>query len=53
MNRKIVLEAKRINFTNVSYDLIDEYLIIFNNPNIKKYINADPNPYTSENKLCV
>ncbi len=30
MNREIVLETNRINFTNVSYDLIDEYLKLFN-----------------------
>jgi len=30
MNREIVLETNRINFTNVSYDLIDEYLELFN-----------------------
>ena len=54
MNREIVLETNRINFTNVSYDLIDEYLKLFNNPNIKKYITADTNPYTYENRfLCV
>lgn len=51
MNREIVLETNRINFTNVSYDLIDEYLKLFNNPNIKKYITADPNPYTYENRF--
>ena len=49
MNREIVLETNRINFTNVSYDLIDEYLKLFNNPNIKKFITADPNLYTYEN----
>ena len=38
MNREIVLETNRINFTNVSYDLMDEYLKLFNNPNVKKYI---------------
>lgn len=54
INREIVLETKRIYFTNVSYDLIDEYLKLFNNPNIKKFITADPNQYTYENRfLCV
>ena len=54
MNREIVLETNRINFTNVSYDLIDEYLKLFNNPNIKKYITADSNTYTYESRfLCV
>ena len=54
MNREIVLETNRINFTNVSYDLMDEYLKLFNNPNVKKYITADTNPYTYENRfLCV
>ena len=54
MNREIVLETNRINFTNVSYDLIDEYLKLFNNPNIKKFITADPNLYTYENRfMCV
>lgn len=54
MKREIVLETNRIDFTNVSYDLIDEYLKLFNNPNIKKFITADPNPYTYENRfLCV
>ena len=49
-----MLETKRIYFTNVSYDLIDEYLKLFNNPNIKKFITADPNQYTYENRfLCV
>ena len=49
-----MLETKRIYFTNVSYDLIDEYLKLFNNPNIKKFITADTNPYTYENRfLCV
>lgn len=51
MNREIVLETNRINFTNVSYDLIDEYLKLFNNPNVKKYITADTNPYTYENRF--
>lgn len=50
MNREIVLETNRINFTNVSYDLMDEYLKLFNNPNVKKYITADTNPYTYENR---
>ena len=51
MNREIVLETNRINFTNVSYDLMDEYLKLFNNPNVKKYITADTNPYTYENRF--
>ena len=55
MNREIILESdNNIYYVNVSYDLIDEYLKMFNNPNIKKFITADPNPYTYENRfMCV
>lgn len=54
MNREIILESDNIYYINVSYDLIDEYLKMFNNPNIKKFITADSNPYTYENRfMCV
>ena len=54
MNRDVILESDNIYYVNVSYDLIDEYLKLFNNPNIKKFITADPNPYTYENRfMCV
>ena len=54
MNREIVLESDNIYYVNISYDLIDEYLKMFNNPNIKKFITADPKPYTYENRfMCV
>lgn len=51
MNREIVLESDNIYYVNISYDLIDEYLKMFNNPNIKKFITADPKPYTYENRF--
>lgn len=54
MNREIVLESDNIYYVNISYDLIDEYLKMFNNPNIKNFITADPKPYTYENRfMCV
>ena len=54
MNREIILESDNIYYVNVSYDLIDEYLKMFNNPNIKKFITADSKPYTYENRfMCV
>ena len=54
MNREIILESDNIYYVNVSYDLIDEYLKMFNNPNIKKFITADPKPYTYANRfMCV
>ena len=54
MNRDVILESDNIYYVNISYDLIDEYLKLFNNPNIKKFITADPKPYTYENRfMCV
>ena len=49
MNRTIILESDNIYYVTVSYDFIDEYLRLFNNPSIKKYITANPNPYTYKN----
>ena len=49
MNRTIILESDNIYYVTVSYDFIDEYLRLFNNPSIKKYITANSNPYTYKN----
>ena len=51
MNREVILESDNIYYVNVSYDLIDEYLKLFNNPNIHKCSTANPKPYTQY--MCV
>ena len=51
MNREVILESDNIYYVNVSYDLIDEYLKLFNNPNIHKCSTDNPKPYTQY--MCV
>ena len=47
-----VLESKNIDYINLSKDLINDYLIMVNDPEISKYISREYHKYTYEEEEC-
>lgn len=49
--KKVVFESENIYFIELSYDLIEDYLEMVNNPNINKLISLKNKTYTYEDEM--
>ena len=48
---KKVFESEKINYVNVSLDLVDDYLIMVNDPEIQKFISENTKVYSKEDEI--
>lgn len=48
---KKVFESEKIDYINVSLDLVDDYLIMVNDPEIQKFISKKTKVYSKEDEI--